>query len=206
MFEASEAGVFWQQSGAILRNNKLGMEYDPDRIGQVLEGQTLFWVGTQFGVGFYRAGEISVSFVFDASSGSLNDSVQLPKFGGQIVGAKCFFGQNRAVMVVSHKDGPKVMNRCVLLKSGGEVVGIAEATEGDGSWLSAISGKCVVGDSVLSATDDGIIKVDFSGGTAARETRFEGSEAFVDSGSHLFAAKDGLYCVGSSKVSLLQIC
>lgn len=205
MFEASAAGVFWQQGGSILRGNALGYGYEPDRIGQVLEGQTVFWVGDQFGVGFYRAGEINVSFVFDAKGRSLNDSVVLPKVGGQLVGAKCCFGPERAALLYAFKDGPKVTNRCVMLKQTGEVVGVAEAAEGDGSWLSSIAGKCVVGDSVLSATDDGIVKVDFSGGSATKETRFEGSDAFVDSACHLFAARDGLYCVGSGKVSLLQM-
>ena len=66
VFNASASGIFWEQGGFIVRGNKLGLEYEPDRIGQVLEGQTLFWVGDNFGVGFYRAGEINVSFVFDA--------------------------------------------------------------------------------------------------------------------------------------------
>jgi len=205
MFDASEAGVFWQQGGSIMRGNRLGLEYEPERVGQVLEGQTLFWVGPQFGFGFYRAGDVSVSFVFDAAGRSLNDSVQVPRMGGQLVAAKCFFGPGRAAAMFSYKDGPRVTNRCVLVKANGEVAGVAEAQDGDGSWLGGIGGKCVVGDSVLSATDDGLVKVDFSGGAAARETRFDGSDAFVDAGSHLFAATDGLYCVGDGKVSLLQL-
>ncbi len=146
-----------------------------------------------------------MSFVFDSKGRNLNDSVKLPKISGQLIGAKCVFGGNRAALAYAFKDGPKIRNRMVLLKSDGVVVGVAEADDGDGSWLSAIAGKCVVGDSVLSATDDGLIKVDFSEGAISKETRFEGSEAFVDSGSHLFAAKDGLYCVSKGEVRVLQI-
>lgn len=206
MFDTSSAGLFWVQGGSILRGNSMGLDYEPDRIGQVLEGQTLFWVGDSFGVGFYRAGEVNVSFVFDATGRGLNDGVVLPKVGGQLVGAKCFFSSNRAAMMFSYKNGPKITNRCVLIKSNGEILGMAEGTEGDGTWLSSIAGKCVAGDSVMSATDDGIVRVDFAGGAASKETRFDGSEAFVDSSSHLFSAPDGLYCIGSGKVSLIQIC
>jgi hypothetical protein len=205
MFNASASGIFWEQRGSLVRGNKLGLEYEPDKIGQILEGQTLFWVGDYFGLGFYRAGEINVSFVFDANGKNLKDSVVLPKIGGQLVGAKCVFSANRAALIYSFKDGAKVTNRCVLVKSTGEVVGIAEASEGDGTWLSDIGGKCVAGDSVLAATDDGIIKVDFANGSVSKESRFDGSEAFVDSGSHLFSSPDGLYCIKKGTVSLLQL-
>lgn len=82
---------------------------------------------------------------------------------------------------------------------------MAESEEGDGSWLSSVGGKCIVGDSIMSATDDGLMQIDFTGGTVSKETNFDGSESFVDSGSHLFACSSGLYCVGDKKVSLLQL-
>jgi serine/threonine protein kinase len=205
MFDASAAGIFLCQNGSLLRCNKMGLEYESDRIGQVLEGQTLFWVGDIFGFGFYRAGEVCVSFVFDAKSKVINDSVVIPRFGGQLIGVRCVFSANRAAIFFAFKDGPKVTNRCVLIKSSGDVIGIAEASEGDGSWLSGIRGKCIIGDGLLATTDDGIIKVDFANGVVSKESKFEGSEKFVDSGSHLFAVKDGLFCVGNKQISLLQI-
>lgn len=205
VFNASASGIFWEQGGFIVRGNKLGLEYEPDRIGQVLEGQTLFWVGDNFGVGFYRAGEINVSFVFDAKGKGISDSITLPPIGGQLISAKCIFSPNRAAMLYSFKDGSKTTNRCVLIKSNGDVIGMAESEEGDGSWLSSVGGKCIVGDSIMSATDDGLMQIDFTGGTVSKETNFDGSESFVDSGSHLFACSSGLYCVGDKKVSLLQL-
>jgi hypothetical protein len=205
MFDASSAGIFWEHDGSIVRGHSMGLEYSPEKVGQVLDGQTIFWVGEQFGVGFYRAGELCMNFVFDTKAKTLNDSVQIPKVGGQLVGTRCVFGGNRAALLFSFKDGTKVRNRCVVLKSSGEVVGIAEADEGDGSWLSSIRGKCIIGDSVMSATDDGIIKVDFAGGADVKETRFDGSENFVDSGCTLLAAKDGLCCVSDKEIRILQV-
>jgi hypothetical protein len=206
MFDASAAGLFWVQDGTIVRANRLGMEYEPDRIGQVLDGQTLFWVGDSLGAGFYRAGEFGVFFVFNPRSKGINDSVDLPRIRGQLVGARCLFSSSRAAMLFAFKDGPVITNRCVMVGDRGEVLGMAEAREGDGSWLSGIKGKCVVGSSVLSATDSGVVKADFAGGSVSKETVFEGSEHFVDSGSHIFPAADGIYCVGDREIRLLQIC
>jgi hypothetical protein len=206
MFEASAAGLFWIQDGTILRGNKMGLDYEPDRVGQVMDGQTLFWAGDTLGAGFYRAGELCINFVFDANGRGLNDSVVVPRIGGQLVGARCLFSADRIAMLFSFKDGPKVTNRCVMLRASGELVGVAEGSEGDGTWLSGIRGKCIAGNGILSATDDGIVKVDFSGGSVSKETTFEGSDGFVDSGSHLFPAANGLFCVGAKDVSLLQIC
>lgn len=205
MFNTSSSGIFWEQSGYIVRGNKMGLDYEPERVGQVLEGQTIFWVGDNFGVGFYRAGEISVSFVFDAKGKGINDSINLPPIGGQLISAKCIFSSNRAAMIYSFKNGARTTNRCVLIKSNGDIVGVAESVEGDGSWLSSVGGKCIVGDSIISATDSGLVQIDFAGGVISKETNFEGSESFVDSGSHLFACSSGLYCVGDKKVSLLQL-
>ena len=51
-----------RRAGQLLRDSLLG----PERIGDVLSGQTQFWVGERFGLGFYRAGSVSVAFVFGA--------------------------------------------------------------------------------------------------------------------------------------------
>ena len=75
-------------------------------------------------------------------------------------------------MLYSFKDGSKTTNRCVLIKSNGDVIGMAESEEGDGSWLSSVGGKCIVGDSIMSATDDGLMQIDFTGGTVSKETNF----------------------------------
>ena len=47
-----------------------------EAIGEVLEGQTRFWVGPAFGLGFYRAGAFSVAFTFDAMKSGINDSLE----------------------------------------------------------------------------------------------------------------------------------
>jgi serine/threonine protein kinase len=206
MFDGSSAGLFWIQDGVIVRGNPMGLDYEPSRIGQVLDGQTIFWVGDSLGAGFYRAGELCVFFVFDTNRGGINDSVKLPRIGGQLLGARCLFSVNKIAMMFSFKDGSKVTNRCVFLRATGEVIGTSEHSEGDGSWLSEIRGKCIVGDSIFSATDNGIVKVDFSSGVISKETIFEGSENFVDNGSHLFIASNGLFCVGRKEVRLLQVC
>jgi len=51
MFDANHLGKYWLKGGRLMRDGKLGEEY----IGDVLQGQTLFWVGETFGFGFSQA-------------------------------------------------------------------------------------------------------------------------------------------------------
>ena len=61
LFDANAKRMFWIQNGELNRGTDIG----PERIGTVLEGQTLFWAGPAFGFGFYRAGQLSMAFVFE---------------------------------------------------------------------------------------------------------------------------------------------
>src|SRR5262249_8796405 len=67
----------WVRGGRLYREGEL--------VGDVLAGQTLFWVGSRFGFGFYRAGSLSVVFVFDAERPGIKDTVKLPPLRGQLV-------------------------------------------------------------------------------------------------------------------------
>ena len=60
MLDCNQQRRYWLQNGQLLKEGKLGAEY----IGDVLANQTQFWVGNNFGFGFYSAGNLKVAFVF----------------------------------------------------------------------------------------------------------------------------------------------
>ena len=201
MFDANSNSRFWIESGRLMRDGKFAPEY----IGDVLQDQTLFWVGKEFGFGFYRAGEINVFFVFDTTQGRINDSLTLPRISGQLIDATCVFGKNRGWFFVSVRKSGKTINRCIVIKKDGTLEAVAEAEEGSDSWLSSIRGKCAAGNFLLAATDEGIVRVEANGGSIIKTKEFPDTEPFVDSGCHLFTGKGGLYVVSRSKVMFLKI-
>lgn len=202
MFDVNDKGKYWVTNGQLRRDG----QFADVSIGDVLEGQTLFWMGQTFGFGFYRAGNIKVAFTFDAASTGLNDSVKLPRMRGQLVDSTCVFSKDRCWFMYTSSVGGKMTNTCVVIKPNGEVEATAEAEKDDGeSWLGTIRGKCAMGNFLFAPTDDGIVRVEPNNGGITVTREFPDTEPFVNAGSNLFPADGGLYIVDRNQIQQLTI-
>jgi H/ACA ribonucleoprotein complex subunit 3 len=202
LFDANESHVYWAHGGQLVHDGEFGSH---DYIGDILEGQTQFWVGPTFGFGFYWAGMIRVGFVFDANKRGINDTVKLPPMRGQLVDTRCFLSKDRAWFLWMRQAGGVRMNHCISIKKDGTVTGHAQATEGDGSWLGTIGAKCAFGDILFAATDEGVVQVKVEGGVIAEKQRFPDTEPFVDTECSLLVGSDGLYVITRSEITRLTI-
>ena len=202
MFDANGEHRYWLQNGQLMRDDRLGTS---KTIGNVLENQTMIWAGEKFGFGFYRASELCVAFIFDAKKSILNDSVKLPPIKGQIVDATCCISNNRIWFLVSTRQTGKTINQCFLFKPDGALVAVAEAEEGDDSWLSTIRGKCAAGDFMLAATEDGLVRIEANGSSLSVTKEFPDAEPFVHSGCQLFASREGLCVIDRQEIRVLKI-
>jgi H/ACA ribonucleoprotein complex subunit 3 len=201
VFDANERCRYWLQGGQLWRDGQLG----PEHVGDVLSGQTLFWVGATFGFGFYRAGNLCVAFVFDAQRRGINDAVKIPPIRGQLIDSTCVFASDRCWFFVATQDRGKTVHQCVVVGRNGGVEAAAQAEQGDGSWLGTLHGKCAVGNVLFAPTDDGIVRVEVSNGQIHMAAKFPDTEAFVDAGCHLFPAPQGLYVVSEREICLLRM-
>jgi hypothetical protein len=175
------------------------------RIGDVLPAQTRLWVGPRFGLGFYRAGTLSVGFVFDAERGGLTDTVKLPFLAGEIEDADCVFAEDRAFVLLAARHHGRSVHQCVLVTAGGDVEAAAEAPAGDGSWLGTLRGKCTAGGVLLAPTDAGLVRVEPRTGALAGARSFPDTDPFIDAGTRLYAGRDGLYAVSAAEIHRLTI-
>jgi hypothetical protein len=200
-FDANERHAFWVEGGRLMRDGRLG----PERVGDVLSGQTFLWVGATFGYGFYRAGDLHVSFVFDALGKGLNDSVKAPALPGQLIDATCAFATERVWFLAAVRDGGRTVNRCLVVRRDGTIEAAALAETGDGSWLADIHGRCAAGGFLLAPTDDGVVRVEVQGGHVVKTRAFPDTEPFVDAGCRLLAGSDGLYVVDRQEVRRLRL-
>lgn len=201
IFDANKDYHYWLHQGQLLKSGQFGQEF----IGDVLAGQTLFWVGLNFGFGFYRAGNISVAFVFDAKRQGINDSVKLLPIRGQLIDSTCVFANDRCWFFISTQESGKTINQCLVIKQDGTIEATAKADSGDGSWLGSLRGKCAAGNFLLAATDGGIIRVEPVGERIDVTKEFPDTAKFVDSGCHLFPGNEGLFVVSSKEINLLKI-
>ncbi|MGE5660156.1 MAG: hypothetical protein ACM37W_26500 [Actinomycetota bacterium] len=203
-FDANEWGRYWIEGGQLLRDGSLGAEY----IGDVLARQTQFWIGEHFGFGFYRAGNLKVAFVFDSKRPGICDRVQLPPDSGQLIDATCTFSKDRCWFFWSTQEQGRTVKRCAIVRSDGTVEA-SLAAAGDDSWLGKtgemLRGQFAVGNFLLVATDEGIIRVEVQNNQIFKAKEFPDTEPFVDSHCELFAAQGGLYIVKPQEIVLLKI-
>lgn len=203
VYDANDTHHYWIQSGQLVRDDRFG---GSTIIGSVLAGQTLFWSGKKFGFGFYRAGQLMRSFVFDGERNWLNDQVDIPNLPGQLIDATCVFSDKRAWFMASLQEAGQLINRCYVVSADGSVVATTEAVHGDNSWLAAgIRGHLAVGSALYAATDEGIIRVGTDGSSVVVERSFPDTEPFVSSGSQLVPSPDGIYTVSNQEITLLKI-
>jgi H/ACA ribonucleoprotein complex subunit 3 len=201
VFDVSAGRVIRVHEGRLLREGALGSE----RIGDVLTGQTRFWVGPTFGFGFYRAGRLQVGFVFEAARGGLNDGVALPRIGGQLTYAHAVFGPDRCWLFLAVQENARTMHRVVAIGRDGRVLGSAVAAEGDGTWLGHLGQPCAVGTALLVPTDDGLVRVEVDGTSVAKTREFPDTEPFVTASAQLLAGHDGLYVVEAREIWRLTL-
>jgi hypothetical protein len=200
-FDCNARHRYWVEAGRLLRDGALG----PELVGEVLAGQTRFWVGESLGFGFYRAGALSVAFVFDAERRGLNDSVALPRIAGRVVAARCTLSAGRACLFLALESGGRFLHRCLVLRRAGGLEASAEAVPGDGSWLGSLGGACALGDLLFVPTDDGLARVECQGGQLQVTREFPDTAPFVDAQSRVLVDASGLYVAGRQEITSLRM-
>jgi hypothetical protein len=204
-FAVNESSRYWIDSGQLLRDGQFGSEY----MGDVLSGQTHFWVGSHFGFGFYRASALNVSFVFDTKRTGINDRVKIPAWQGELIEATCSFSQEYCWLFTATQEQGKIIHRANVICPTGEVVATLEVekqqTLSSAAWLNRIHGKYAVHDFLLAATDEGIVRIEVKNGQMLQTKIFPETESHVDASSRLFASQDGVYVVNHKKIELLKI-
>lgn len=201
IFDANEGHHYWCWDGVLYRDGT----YGPVRIGDVLKNQTLFWVGPTFGMGFYRAAELSMAFVFDTMESGINDTVKLPPLRGHLLDSTAVFTKDLCWFFASMKVGSRVMNRCTVIRKDGQVEGHLEEEATPDSWMNEIRGKAAVGKYLFAVTDDGLCRLEVGNGTVRKSAEFPDAEPFVHAGCQLFPATSGLHVVDRSEIRILKM-
>jgi H/ACA ribonucleoprotein complex subunit 3 len=201
VFDANENNQYWIESGKLMRNGTI----NPEFIGDVLTNQTLFWVGNKFGFGFYRAGNLNVAFIFDTERKGINDNVKLPQIKGQLIDSTCIFTNELCWFFISTQQGSNIINQCYAINQIGEIIATAQAKANDNTWLSEIRGKCAISNFLFSTSDNGLIRLEIQNGQIIQTREFPDTEPFIDTNSHIFAGKEGLYVVKSHEILQLKI-
>ncbi|MGZ7079957.1 MAG: hypothetical protein ACXVJT_11125 [Thermoanaerobaculia bacterium] len=192
---------YWIASGQLLRDDRAGSEV----IGSVLDRGTRMWVSERFGFGLDGAGAMTLAFLFDAESRGINDAVALPPMDGEIVDSDAAIANDRCWFFATINRRGSLVNRCTLLRRDGTIEGTNEAPHGDAGWLGRIHGRAAAGSFLFAATDDGISRIEASGGTLIVTATYPDAEPFVDASTRLLPSERGLYAVNERSITLLAL-
>ena len=192
---------YWAHAGALWRDGA----FAPERLGEVLEGQTRLFVGPRFGLGFHRAGALRGAFVFDAERPGLKDGLVLPWPSGRWVDAEAVFEGALCWLFLAEETGGRTVHHCVVVGADGTVKASAKGEAGDGTWLGTLRGKCAAGEALFAATDAGLVRVALRQGQVEVVREFPDTEPFVDADSQLLLTKQGLTVVRRQDVTVLKM-
>ncbi|HEY9646883.1 MAG TPA: hypothetical protein V6C88_10960, partial [Chroococcidiopsis sp.] len=215
LFEVNGGALYWVEQGQ-LRRQRAGNAGDAGGmatyLGDVLPGQTYFWLGAEFGLGLYRAGNFNVAFIVDGQRSRLDDHLQIPPWQGQLVDATCAFSAEYAWLFLTTQEQGQLRDRCVVVRRDGTVMAMTVATEGDGSWLATLGNgrsradPCpylASGSFLLAPTDEGIIRIDLVQGHLHHTQSFPDTEPFVDSHARLLPGNGDLVVVTEHTITRL---
>jgi hypothetical protein len=196
--ELPGAPPVWIAGDAIVRRTPLGVE----RIGGVLAGQTRAWVGASLGLGFYRAGGLTVGFVFRPDRRGLDDRVALPPIRGALVAAHAAIAAERGWLALVTAFAGRLTTTLIAIDARGQVVA-THASDG-ADWLAGIAGACAVGDLLFVPTDDGIVRVAAHDGAAVVTHTFCHTRPVVAAGDAVHPGPDSLDVVRGTRARRLQ--
>ncbi|ELS33550.1 MULTISPECIES: hypothetical protein [Pseudanabaena] len=201
LIRANSFSRYWIDNGQLLRDGKLGAEY----IGDILEGQTQFWIGETFGFGFYRAGSLSVAFTFDAIRSGICDRLNPPPIQGELIDVNCVFSNEICWFFTITQEQGNIMHRVSVLRPNGELVATLVGQKGDITWLTNIHGGSAIANWLFVPTDEGIARVEVRNGQIMINKTFPETEPYVDSGCSLIVGSQGIYAIHTRKILQIQL-
>lgn len=165
---------------------------DGTRIGQVLGGQTWVRVGARLGFAFYRAGAVTVAFVFDVAKGPLRQ-LEVPPLAGRLVAAHATFDDAHVLFRVLTEVGGRRKHVAHLFDTRGTRLASAAGDELASPLFAGgdnLESACLAGGAVLAATPEGLALLRADPSARVFETR----RVFPDAKD--FASPDAAMLVG----------
>lgn len=145
--------------GAVITRGPWLMRADGVRLGSVLEGQTWLALGEELGYGFYRAGGLTVQFLFDPMRPGITQ-LELPHMNGRLLDIDVVFDERHALINYTTEIDGRAETALHLVRKGGDVRASIVGHPDSSPLLAEVGGKAVLGGQVVAATDAGLMRVE----------------------------------------------
>ncbi|MCC6748461.1 MAG: hypothetical protein IT371_12430 [Deltaproteobacteria bacterium] len=201
VFATSQRGVLrledgWLVDGATTR-----------RMGQLLEGQSALWAGEALGCAAYRAGLLTLWFVFELDRPGLRP-IALPQVRGRLLDASVVLGERELVVARAVEEQGRVRHEVYLVDARGGVLGVRQGAPEEARLLASLTGKALQGGRLVCATEEGLLSVtlDRQSGLLLDGALFPDTRPFVEEGAALLPAPGGaVYVVTAREITQLTL-
>ena len=109
------------------------------------------------GFAFYRAGEITVAFVFDPRRGVLRQIDRFPRIQGKLLGWSAVFDDAQLLVTFATEQNGRLEYATHLVDAHATVIATDHGPAGSSAITSSLAGRAIAGGSVVVATDDGLV-------------------------------------------------
>ncbi|BFM41166.1 hypothetical protein [Synechocystis sp. LKSZ1] len=208
-FAVNDQHTYWLEQGLLWQDGRWG----PVVRGELLDGQTQVWIGPSFGFGCYRVGHLQRAFVFEASTGRLNDQIPLSPSLGQILQTACVLSPRLCWLFITTQIHGRRHYTCQVITAQGQSIAQADCAEGESHWLTQLAPALVmdnlpfaaVGEVLLAPTDEGIIRIEHQGQQLVQTKTFTETEPWVNGHCSLIPGPQGLWVVHPQQILWLQL-
>ena len=180
---------------------------DATRLGSVLEGQTRVRVGASMGFAFYRAGGLTVAFVFDPRAGTLRQVEGFPPLLGRLTGWSAVFDDAHALVSFATETNGRPSVAVHLVDRGGAIIATDTSTDPAATALTlGLGARALAGSSVVVATDEGLVllRADRGARTFVPVRLFPEAKDFATPEDELVAAPGGsLHVIAHDEITHL---
>jgi len=207
VFASNENDCFFVEHGQLFKTKPSGSKL----VDEVLKEQTRIWMGSDFGFGFYSAGDYRRAFLFD-SENTGRKLIDTDALHGKLLNVDCRFSSNRLWLIVKFEAFGKEFNRLTVIDENGNALASINAPDGSGLWSDFITSSCAARfplntggftEALLVATNDGIMQIEVQNRKLVDTKLYCGTRDLVHPGENMLFSPAGLYVWDSDSIRLI---
>ena len=175
------------------------------RVGAVLSGRTRVFAGEHHAFALYRAGRLTLGFLFSPSSGGLRQ-VELPALEGRLVDAFAHFDDEHLVVGLSVDDGRETMCTVHMFERGGRLLAATSGPAASSPLLAEARGAALARGLLAVPSAEGVRLYAPSAGSLREVRAFREAAPWLAGAPELHVdARGALYAVHFARIVRLAL-
>jgi H/ACA ribonucleoprotein complex subunit 3 len=176
-----------------------------EELGQLIAARSQFWMGPEFGFGFYVAGQWRQPFIVESRGSLLNEAITITLPPGHLLDMKVAFAADRFWLLFETRRQGRPIRHLHSIGRRGDVLATRDTESESSEWLWEVGEICAAGNFLFATSDRGIWRIEANGLEIARTREFPATVPFVTSECSIHLAEGGFYIVNGQEIRHLEM-